>query len=92
MPGSFWGISNVVFGFFFFGIIAALSFASVLARDEMVARLRKISLLVATAGIAYALYLFSYQVFVLGQFCKLCLTTGFTTAVLFGVHAVEWAR
>ena len=90
--GKLFGISNIVFGFFFFGTIAALSFASILAKaDEAVKKLRKISLIVASIGVIYALYLFSYQVFILRQFCKLCLTTGFTTAVLFGLHAVEWA-
>ncbi|MFC2086028.1 vitamin K epoxide reductase family protein, partial [Bacteroidota bacterium] len=89
--GKLFGISNVVFGFFFFGTIAVLSFASVLAKGNRADKIRKASLLVASLGIMYALYLFSYQVFVLGQFCKLCLTTGLTTAVLFGLHAVEWA-
>ena len=89
--GKLFGISNIIYGFFFFGTLAALSFASVLVRKEMAQTLRKASLIVATAGIAYALYLFFYQVFVLGQFCKLCLTTGLTTAVVFGLHAVERA-
>jgi protein-disulfide isomerase/uncharacterized membrane protein len=89
--GKLFGISNIVYGFFFFGTIAALSFASILAKDDEVKKLRRASLIVASIGVGYALYLFSYQVFVLSQFCKLCLTTGFTTAVLFGLHAVEWA-
>lgn len=89
--GKLFGISNIVFGFFFFGTIAALSFATILGRNETVAKLRKASLIVATLGIGYALYLFGYQVFVLGMFCKLCLITGFTTAILFTVHAVEWS-
>jgi protein-disulfide isomerase/uncharacterized membrane protein len=89
--GKLFGISNIVYGFFFFGAIAALSFASILSRASRIGSLRRASLIVASLGIAYALYLFSYQVFVLGQFCKLCLTTGFTTAVIFLLHALEWA-
>lgn len=89
--GKLFGISNIVYGFFFFGVIAILSLTSVLAQRETAKKVRKASFLVASIGVAYALYLFSYQVFVLGQFCWLCLTTGLTTAVVFGLHAVEWA-
>jgi protein-disulfide isomerase/uncharacterized membrane protein len=89
--GKLFGISNVVYGFFFFALVAALSFSSVLAQREFAKTLRKISLSVATFGVLYALYLFSYQVFVLQMFCKLCLMTGLTTALIFGTHAVEWA-
>ncbi|MFV1980961.1 MAG: vitamin K epoxide reductase family protein, partial [Rhodothermia bacterium] len=89
--GKLFGISNIVYGFFFFGAIAVMSFASVLAQKETAKKIRKASFVVASIGVAYALYLFSYQVFVLGQFCQLCLTTGLTTAVVFGLHAVEWA-
>lgn len=89
--GKLFGISNIVYGFFFFGAIALLSFASILAKAGAAKKIRRASFALASIGVVYALYLFSYQVFVLGQFCKLCLTTGFTTAVLFGLHAVEWA-
>jgi len=89
--GKLFGISNIVYGFFFFGTIAILSFASILGKADSAKKIRKASFVIASIGVVYALYLFSYQVFVLGQFCKLCLMTGFTTAVVFGLHAVEWA-
>lgn len=89
--GKLFGISNIVYGFFFFGTIAALGFASILTRADTTRKLRKASLAVSTIGVLYALFLFGYQVFALQMFCQLCLTTGLTTAILFGVHAVEWA-
>lgn len=89
--GKLFGISNIVYGFFFFGTLATLSFLAILSKGETTAKLRKAGFAIVSIGVLYALYLFIYQVFVLGQFCQLCLTTGFTTAVLFGLHAVEWS-
>ena len=86
--GKLFGISNIVYGFFFYGAIAALSFSSILTRDERVRKLQLAGFIMTAIGICYALFLFSYQVFALGEFCQLCLATAFTTAVLFAVFVM----
>lgn len=86
--GKLFGISNIVYGFFFFGTIAALSFAAILSRNEKARKVKLAGFILSAVGICYALFLFSYQVFVLGEFCQLCLTTAFTTAVLFAVFII----
>jgi predicted DsbA family dithiol-disulfide isomerase/uncharacterized membrane protein len=90
--GKLFGISNIVYGFFFFGAMATLSFGAILAREERAKKLKLAGFISSAIGICYALFLFSYQVFALGEFCQLCLTTAFTTAVLFAVFIIYRAN
>ena len=83
------GVSNIVWGFVFYGLIVGLRLAySVTASD----RLRVASLAASAVGVAFASY-FVYVMFgVIGAVCALCLTSHAITLILFVMHLVEARR
>ncbi len=85
----FLGVSNVVWGGLFYGLIAALRLGYGATADG---RLRLASLAVAGGGLLYSGYLVYLQAAVIGQFCALCMTSAATVALLAVLHAVEHAR
>ncbi len=90
--GTLFGISNAVWGLLFFASIAALSLAQLWTKGDQTRTLHRLSTAMVTAGFVYALYLFLYQVFALGQFCKLCLISGTVTLILFILHLLAFRQ
>lgn len=86
--GTFLGVSNIVWGFLFYGSLALVSLArgALGWRRRILGRLRE---LVVTIGFGYTGFLIYYQAAVLDAFCALCLISAVLVTVLFGATAVD---
>ena len=89
---EFLGISLLVWGGLFYVGLAALRAGVAAQRPPTSETLRTASFWLSAAGFLFALYLVSVQVFVLEQFCVLCLASSLTAAAIFVLHLVERAK
>ncbi|CAN5477199.1 thioredoxin domain-containing protein [soil metagenome] len=87
--GSIMGLSNVIFGFFFYVILAALRFARPFVAPHVSERLRQASFGLVGLGLAYSLYLVAVQAFIINEFCVLCMISAGIVAILFILHVIE---
>lgn len=86
--GTFMGLSNVGWGFLFYGLVALLSALRGGAgwRPELLGRIREV---VVTAGMGYTGFLVYVQYAVLETFCPLCMISAGLVSGLFLVTAVD---
>lgn len=86
---DFLGISNIVWGLLFYGLMAALRLGYVALGTDT---LRKAAFGLASVGLLYTGYLVYLQVAEIGAFCVLCMTSAATVLALFGLHLAEHRR
>ena len=86
---SFAGVSNIVWGLLFYGLIVGLRLAYAAVGDD---RLRLASAATAGVGLLYTAYLVYLQAAVIGAFCVLCMTSAALVVTLFVLHYVEQRR
>lgn len=86
--GTFLGLSNVGWGFLFYGVVGLVSALRGGAgwRPEMLGRIREV---VITVGMGYTGFLVYVQYAVLETFCPLCMISAGLVSVLFLVTAVD---
>jgi protein-disulfide isomerase/uncharacterized membrane protein len=87
--GTFLGVSNVYWGFGFYGVITLLTLGFLLAGRTWRRRLNGLRTIALTGGLVYAAYLVYVQFVQLGDLCALCLTSAGVTTVLFAVQAAS---
>jgi uncharacterized membrane protein len=88
--GTVGGVSNVFLGLLFYVILAALRLGVALVKPPLSRTLQQASFAVVGFGMLYAGWLVGAQVFILNEYCVLCLISAATTTVLFGLHVFEW--
>ena len=93
VTGSEWanmfGVSNVVWGLLFYGLVLALRLGYAAFRDD---RLRLASAGVVGVGVLYTAFLVYIQAVQIGSFCVLCMTSAALVLTLAVLHAVEHRR
>jgi len=89
---DFLGVSLLVWGGAFYGLLAALRAGIAALKPPTSDTLRTASLALVSVAFLFVLYLIGVQAFVLGQFCVLCLLSSATTTALFVLHLVERAK
>lgn len=85
------GVSNAVWGFLFYALIAGMSLALPTA-GRRVASLKKARALLIGVGFAYSMYLVYYQAAELNEFCVLCLISASLVTLLFILQLVDAFR
>lgn len=83
---DFLGVSNILWGLLFYGLMAGLRVGYVATANDT---LRKAAFGLASVGLLYTGYLVYLQVAEIGAFCVLCMTSAATVATLFGLHLWE---
>ena len=83
--GSFLGLSNVVWGYGFYGTLVGLSFG-MLVLPHLQRWLQGARLGLLSGGLLYSVYLSYVQVAVLDALCALCLTSAALVGVLFALQ------
>ena len=83
--GSFLGLSNVVWGYGFYGTLVLLSFG-MLALPNLRRWLQGTRLSLLSGGLLYSVYLGYVQVAVLNALCALCLVSAALVGVLFALQ------
>ncbi|MDX1419936.1 MAG: vitamin K epoxide reductase family protein, partial [Rubricoccaceae bacterium] len=86
---TFLGVSNIVWGLLFYGLVALLRLGYAATGND---RLRLASFGAVGVGFLYTLYLVYLQSAVIGAFCVLCMTSAATVTALLILHAMEHAR
>lgn len=86
---AFLGVSNVVLGGLFYGLVAALRLGYGATGD---ARLRWASFAVVGGGLLYSARLVYLQAAVIGSFCTLCMTSATVVTLLVAAHVAEHLR
>ena len=83
---TFLGVSNIIWGFVFYGLLSILRFAyAAMAND----RLRLASFGLVGVGMGYTAYLVYLQAAVIQSFCALCMTSAVLVTVLLILHILE---
>ena len=86
---DFLGVSFIVWGLVFYGMMTALRLAYAATADD---RLRLAAFGVSGVGLLVAASLVYIQAAKIGAFCPLCLTSSAIVLVLFVLHAIEHRR
>lgn len=86
--GTFLGLSNIGWGFLFYGVLAVLSLVRGTRawRRKLLGMLRE---LLVVVGFGYTIFLVYVQLFVLEQICTLCMLSAGLVTVLFALTG--WA-
>lgn len=86
--GTFLGLSNIGWGFLFYGALAVLSLVRGTRtwRRKLLGTLRE---LLVVVGFGYTIFLVYVQLFVLEQICTLCMLSAGLVTVLFAL--IGWA-
>ena len=83
---SFLGVSNIVWGFLFYGVLALLRFGYAATGDD---RLRLASFGFVGVGMLYTFRLVYLQAAVIESFCALCMTSAVLVTLLLLLHVIE---
>lgn len=83
------GVSQIMWGFIFYGLLAALRLAYAATADD---RLRLAAFALNVVGLVFAAYLVYVMAFRLEAYCALCLTSHALTLTLFVLHLLEHRR
>ena len=83
---TFLGVSNILWGFFFYGLITALRFGYAATGND---RLRLASFGAVGIGMLYTAYLVYLQAAVIQSFCALCMTSAVLVTLLLILHVIE---
>ncbi|MEO0559183.1 MAG: vitamin K epoxide reductase family protein [Bacteroidota bacterium] len=83
---SFLGVSNILWGFLFYGLLSVLRLAYTATAND---RLRLASFGLAGIGMGYTGYLVYLQAVVIKSFCALCMTSAALVTVLLILHILE---
>ena len=86
---NFLGVSNIIWGLVFYGVLVALRLGYAASGDD---RVRLGAFAMSTVGVLYAAYLVYLQGAVIGQWCPLCLTSSALVLTLFVLHLLEARR
>ena len=86
---DFLGVSNIIWGLVFYGILVALRLGYAASGQD---RVRLAAFAVSGAGVLYAAYLVYLQGAVIGQWCPLCLISSTLVLTLFVLHLLEARR
>lgn len=86
---TFLGLSNIVWGFLFYGLVAALRLGYAVTGNDT---FRKAGFGVVGAGFVYTLYLVYLQVAEIGTLCPLCMLSAATALTLLVLHVMEHRR
>ena len=86
---NFLGVSFVVWGLVFYGIMVALRLAYAATADD---RLRLAAFGVSGVGVLVAASLVYIQAAKIGAFCPLCMTSSAVVLILFVLHTLEHRR
>ena len=83
---TFLGVSNILWGFLFYGLITAFRFAYAATAND---RLRLASFGAVGVGMLYTAYLVYLQAAVIQSFCALCMTSAVLVTLLLILHVIE---
>lgn len=86
---TMFGVSNVVWGLLFYGLVVLLRLAYAATSDN---RLRLASAGVVGVGLLYSAFLVYIQAAEIGSFCVLCMTSAALVLTLFVLHMLEQRR
>lgn len=86
------GVSNAIWGFGFYLVVAALSFALPFVRERTLRTLKRVRALLIAFGFLYSAYLVFYQVTEIGEYCVLCLISAGIVTTLFILQIVDLLR
>ena len=93
VAGSAWasmfGVSNIIWGLLFYGLVTALRLAYAWTGDN---RVRLVSAGVVGVGLLYSAFLVYIQAAQIGSFCVLCMTSAALVLTLFVLHMLEHRR
>ncbi len=89
---TLFGVSNAIWGFVFYLVVAALSLALPLVARGRQAAVKRLRGGLIAFGFLYSLYLVFYQVAQVGTFCVLCLTSAALVATLFALQAYDYFK
>ncbi len=90
--GKLLGVSNAVWGFLFYVVVAALSAVIAFVSGQTLTRLKVIRALLIVFGFLYSVFLVSYQYIAVREFCALCLMSALVALALFVIQAVAYFR
>ena len=83
---NFLGVSNIIWGFLFYGVLTLLRFGYVATAND---RLRLASFGFVGIGMGYTAYLVYLQAVVIQSFCALCMTSAVLVTLLLILHILE---
>lgn len=86
---SVFGVSNIVWGLLFYGLVTVLRLVYAGTGDN---RYRLASAGVVGVGVLYSAFLVYIQAFEIGSFCALCMTSAALALALFILHMLEHRR
>jgi protein-disulfide isomerase/uncharacterized membrane protein len=89
---TLFGVSNAVWGFAFYLVVAALSLALPFVARARQAPVKRLRAALIAFGFLYSLYLVYVQAAEIGEFCVLCLTSASVVAALFITQVVDYLR
>ncbi|MDH3520066.1 MAG: thioredoxin domain-containing protein [Myxococcales bacterium] len=89
--GTLFGVSNVIWGGFFYLGLTGLSLALATSPKRRLGTLKRLRALAIAFGFAYSLYLSYVQIFEIGELCKLCLLSASVVALLFMLQVLDFA-
>ncbi|MEM1114990.1 MAG: vitamin K epoxide reductase family protein [Bacteroidota bacterium] len=86
---TMFGVSNIVWGLLFYGLVTLLRLGYAWTGDN---RLRLVSAGVVGVGVLYSAFLVYIQAVEIGSFCVLCMTSAGLVLTLFVLHLLEQRR
>ena len=86
------GVSNAIWGFVFYLVVAGLSLALSFVAARRVPQLKRLRAGLITAGLLYSAYLVYVQSAEIGTFCVLCLISASLVALLFVLQVVDYFK
>jgi len=86
--GKIFGLSNAIWGFLFYALLAGISAIIALGSEQRRLVLKQARAAIIGVGFLYSLYLSYMQSFVIGELCALCLTSAGIVLLLTIVQAI----
>ena len=87
--GKLFGVSNVTWGFFYYLILAGLSFSILFSGAKVIRQKKKLRALMVLVGVLYSGYLSYAQFYEIGEFCKLCLMSATIIFLIFITQLID---
>ena len=90
--GTFLGVSNTVWGLFFYAGVAFFSAVMLVGKGALLQWSRRLRPILVAGGFLYTLYLVYYQFFVINELCALCLTSAGIVLLITIVQGIAFQR
>ncbi|NND71251.1 MAG: vitamin K epoxide reductase family protein [Rhodothermales bacterium] len=87
--GKLFGVSNIVWGLFYYLGVVGLSFLVLYSDLKSIRKKKKLRALIVLVGVLYSGYLSYVQYFTIGEFCKLCLISASIVMIMFILQLID---